>query len=151
MATDDPLQAAQEALERAQKTVAEVTALKERFPDLHVTVDRWARKRYSSKLVNPIADQVDMQHNCGCCADSPLEARPYIRWNGVSVFASPDHYRVGEKTSSGLDDPYEAWEAGMRDYGISETAIQLVGEYFEEQKRKRCAELEQEIEELRIR
>jgi len=146
---EDPLIEAQEALAKAQKQMAEVTRLCEAFPDLEVSTDRWDRKRLVSAKVNSIADQVDFRHNCGCCADSPLEARPFILFEGQQVFSDPDCFQVGEKNPSHYhDEPYDGWEERLRGKQISEVAIQLVRDYFAKEVEERRAELQAELEEL---
>jgi hypothetical protein len=115
----------------AQAKLARFEQLRQRFPDLDVAVDRWRHERYTSALVNPIADQVELKHNCGCCADSPLEARPYIEVDGARVYARPDCYQVGEKVSYTRDRPYPDWQAGLVKQGISAAAIARVASYLD--------------------
>lgn len=118
----------------AKKTEADLLkCLLREFPDLKISTDRWRRQRYTSRTVNNRATHVDFRHNCGCCPDSPLEARPYIETMGVQVFAQPDRYWVGERY-----DCYEVeepnWERTMRKQEISEVAIASVRSYLEARK-----------------
>jgi len=148
MSKKDPLAIAQKAFDQAEKKLIQVKHLLESFPDLEIQTDRWDRERYSSAKVNSLADHVDMRHNCGCCADSPLEARPYIRFEDDQlIFSNPDFFFVGEKNvSHGFDDPTEGWEAHMRAAGISEAAIVLVHEYFKSQIEARRSELQSALD-----
>jgi len=145
----NPLAEAQEKLAKAQKKLAEITRLCEHFPDLEVSVDRWSQERLVSSKVNPIADQVDIRHNCGCCEDSPVEVRPYIVFEDKQVFSSPDCFIVGEKNPSNYhDEPHEGWEERLRAKQIPEPAIQLVRDYFAKEVETRRAELQAELDGL---
>lgn len=125
------LDKATKAAERAEL----IAALQTEFPDLKVSTDRWQNKRFCSKSVNGRADQVDFRFNCGCCTDSPCEARPYIETLGVQVFADPDRYWIGERCDWGsnyravTEDP--RWEGAMRKQGISEEAIRITRRYLD--------------------
>lgn len=125
------------ALEEAAKVQTESTTkrttietLLKEFPDLKIKTDRWRNQRYSSKSINAIADQVDFRHNCGCCNDSPLEARPFIETMGVRIFADPDCYQVGERDWRGGDSAYPGWKDGLTKNGISEKAIEHIASYL---------------------
>ena len=114
-----------------KKTEAEVLkALLVEFPDLKISTDRWRRQRYTSRTVNARATQVDFRHNCGCCPDSPLEARPYIETMGVQVFAQPDRYFVGERYDGIYEYEASGWEERMRKEDISDAAIEKVRAYL---------------------
>lgn len=125
------LDKAAEATKRAEL----IAALQAEFPDLVVHTDRWQSKRFGSKTVNSRADHVDFGFNCGCCHDSPCEARPYIETMGVKVFADPDCYFIGERCDWGSN--YRAvserrgWEDTMQQNGISQAAIDLVRRYLD--------------------
>lgn len=119
----------------AGKRAELIQALQAEFPDLTVSTDRWSNKRFCSKLVNARADRVDFRFNCGCCRDSPCEARPYIETMGVEVFADPDCYMIGERCDWGSNyraiDESPGWESRMRNKGISEAAIETVRRYLD--------------------
>jgi hypothetical protein len=134
---DDSVQKIIDAAEKKAKEdsdrLALIQSLTEKFPDLKVATNRWGRQRYSSALVNPIADKVHFGHNCGCCNDSPLEARPYIEVLGTEVFSSPDCFMVGERdiSQSYYDNAYSGWEDELEKAGISQKAVDRVSRYLE--------------------
>jgi len=101
-----------EQLERgrteAQRELDAIEKLRAEFPDLEVSTDRWGRKRYMAASANPRVNEVLFHRNCGCCADSPLHARPYLRLDdGTEIYSNPCNVMVGE--------PY-AWSDGFREY-----------------------------------
>jgi len=109
--------------------------LLEMFPDLSEHRDRWGRTRLMSSHINGVADEVFMNHNCGCCDDSPLQAWPYKTVNGIAVFSNPTCFCVGEKYAYGFGDrPFDDWEKDFREASISEVAIKKIQEYFDENK-----------------
>jgi hypothetical protein len=120
---------------KAAKHAELINALQAEFPDLKVSTDRWKNKRFCSKSVNNRADQVDFRFNCGCCSDSPCEARPYIETMGIEVFADPDRYWIGARCD--WADNYPAvsekpgWEEAMQKNGISQKAIDRTREYLD--------------------
>jgi len=129
-------------LDQAAKAAAEaaaqaklIAALREEFPDLKISTDRWGKKRFCSKTVNSRAEIVDFRFNCGCCNDSPCEARPYIETMGTQVFADPNCYWIGERCDWGsnyravLEKP--GWEEHMRKEGVSDAAIETVRRYLD--------------------
>ena len=111
---------------------ATIKALMEKFPDLKIATNRWGRQRYSSASVNAVADKVRFGHNCGCCNDSPLEARPFVEVLGTEVFSHPDYFMVGERSISQpyYDHAYSDWEEKLEKAGISQTAIDKVASYL---------------------
>lgn len=126
---DQTVQKKLEELEQKKAEAKLVEALLVEFPDLKITTDRWKRQRYSSASVNARATSVDFRHNCGCCPDSPLEARPYIEALGVQIFANPDRYCVAEKYNV-YEVELPGWEADMRKEGVSDAAIEQVRSYL---------------------
>jgi len=103
------------------------------FPDLSEDHDRWGNVRLKSKSINEQADKVFMNHNCGCCDDSPLQAWPYKEFHGVNIFSDPACFMVGISNYGACGDieDYE-WETKLRDKNISEVVIEKVKEYFKE-------------------
>lgn len=103
------------------------------FPDLHKSIDRWSRVRLYSKQANAQTNDVDINHNCGCCNDSPLEARPFILINNIKVFSDPDRFTVGQKVDYGCGDKaYDDWQNALRKENIPEIIIEKIQEYFTE-------------------
>lgn len=125
MKAEDKLKKLMEKEKEAQK----LRLLMEKFPDLEVKIDRWKTERYSSKSVNPIATDVDYKYNCGCCHDSPLEARPYVMYDDVKIYSDPDCFWVADKSYNGPQ-PYPNWSADLEKAGISKEAIQKIRIYL---------------------
>jgi len=126
-----------EKIAQKEKEAEVLKSLVEIFPDLKEHRDRWGNIRLMSKAINDIADEVFMNHNCGCCSDSPLQAWPYKEFEGTKVFSDPTCFFVGEKNAGGIgDNPDLDWEERLREVDISQTAIDKIKEYFEDNKPK---------------
>jgi hypothetical protein len=113
------------------KELSQIEELRKKFPDLDVAVDRWNHVRFMSNTVNAVADQVSMRHNCSCCNDSPLEARPYITVDGVTIYSRPDCYIVGEADPyRGGEHAYDGWQQKLQAAGINQAAIAQIEKYL---------------------
>lgn len=123
---DKTIQKKMDELADKQKEADRLVALREEFPDLKIDTDRWRRERYVSKSVNARATEVDFRHNCGCCPDSPLEARPYIETMGVQIFSDPDRYWIGERYDYSYDTATPGWKDSFHANNISQQAIDKV-------------------------
>lgn len=107
------------------------------FPDLKKRVGRWKKVVFTSPAANARATGFDIRHNCGCCADSPLEVWPYAETSLGRVYTEPPEFRVGEREPSfGADKPYEGWDKKMRDAGIPEAIVSAVAEHFKSEAKK---------------
>lgn len=93
---------------KAQSELTFIEELRQEFPDLESHRDRWGRIRYMAKSANARVTEVMFHRNCGCCPDSPLHARPYLKLgNGTLVYSNPCDAMIGE--------PY-AWGDGFKEY-----------------------------------
>jgi hypothetical protein len=101
------------------------------FPDLKKKVGRWNKVVFYSRSANTRATGYDSRHNCGCCADSPLEIWPYAETEHGRVYTDPPEFRVGERDPmfSG-DRPYDGWDKKMRDAEIPEAIVSAVAAHF---------------------
>lgn len=107
------------------------------FPDLKKKVGRWEKVVFCSPAANARATGFDMRHNCGCCADSPLEIWPYAETSYGRVYSEPPEFRVGEREPGfGADKPYDDWDKKMREAGIPEAIISAVTEHFKSEAKK---------------
>lgn len=107
------------------------------FPDFKKKVGRWEKVVFCSPAANARATGFDMRHNCGCCADSPLEVWPYAETSIGRVYTEPPEFRVGEREPVlGADKPYEGWDKKMRDAGIPEAIVSAVAEHFKSEAKK---------------
>lgn len=123
--------AARAELEKRQAELNRVENLAFLYPDLERKVGRWNRAVYSSEAVNAIATDVFFRYNCGCCADSPLEAWPFVNTEHGEVYSRPAFFFVGEQHWIAGAVPNQKWEAQLRDAGISEAVIERVRARFE--------------------
>lgn len=123
-----------EKLQKTQLSAAnELTAverLRIEFPDLETHEDRWATVRYMAKSANARVDNVDFRYNCGCCADSPLQAMPYLEFNGLRVYSNPFYLFVGEKTYDGYVQENHKWEKPFEDAGVPASVIDKIRQHL---------------------
>ena len=83
--------------------------------------------------MNAIAIDIDINHSCGCCADSPLQMWPYKQIDGVKVFSQPPCFKVGEPNQWGIGEiAWDNWEDELQEVNISETVIQKIKKHFKE-------------------
>lgn len=107
------------------------------YPDLQKYVGRWNKVAYYSKTVNAQANRFDLRHNCGCCADSPLELWPYLETELGKVYTDPPSFQIGEKHWICGDTSYPGWKDKLRAAGISEEIIGAAQEHFREGRQSR--------------
>jgi len=117
---------------KAQKELDFISELRLEFPDLEVDTDRWRRTRYMAKSANPRVNEVLFHRNCGCCPDSPLHARPYIKLsNGTYVYSSPCNVMVGEPYGYGDGfKEYEGWRGKYVEAGINPAVIKSIEQHI---------------------
>jgi hypothetical protein len=87
----------QDEVNKAQEELITLLKLQNMFPDLTYSKSRWGTIRFSSSMVNSIADKCYTHHTCGCCDDAPLLVRAYAEIDGFEVYAKPDSVCIGEK------------------------------------------------------
>ena len=129
-----------EKIEEQEKEINTRKKLIEMFPDLHEYKDRWDHVYLCSKDVNPIADDVFINHNCGCCEDSSVQAWPFKEFFETNVFSDPACFTVGEKVSCYFGEgerPWDNWEQKLIEAGIRQLVIDKVRDFFEQNKPKR--------------
>jgi hypothetical protein len=116
---------------KAQRELDFITELRQEFPDLEAHTDRWRRVRYMAKSANARVNEVMFHRNCGCCADSPVHARPYIKLsNGTYVYSNPCDVMIGEPYSWGDGfREYEGWEEKYVEAEINPAAIETIRQY----------------------
>jgi hypothetical protein len=120
-------------LEKKKARIEEKLALIDEIPDLTEYTDRWGQKYLSSPSVNSKVDSVWFNHNCGCCADSPLQVWPYLEHNGQKIHSSPACIVVGWRYAGGDgDEPAEDWQDRLKKEGLPDIIVQKVAKYFEE-------------------
>jgi hypothetical protein len=114
---------------RELSRLADVRSLLEKYPDLELHVNRWNQERLMSSLV--VATDVDIGHNCGCCADSPVEVWPFTKEGETKIYVKGIPFIVGEKNSYEYGEvAYEAWDKKLREKGLSEELIKQVASYL---------------------
>ena len=111
--------------------ICDLIELKQKYEDITIETGRWGKLACSSKSVTDIVTDFDLRHNCGCCADSPLEIWPYLTTENGKVYSNPAKFVVGEKSwTTGRDMPYPDWDSKMREHNIPESIIQRIQEHF---------------------
>lgn len=120
-------------IKKFEKELSELKRAKDLFLDIEIERDRWSTERLSSESVNEKADRVYFHHSCGCCADSPLLARPYIKVDGINIYSKPASFYIGHLNEYGYGEiESEGWEDRMRESNISEEAIRKTRQYLDE-------------------
>lgn len=128
---DHILKLRQDAVNNLQKAT-QLEHLLVRFPDLERSVNRWNHEKFCSSLVNPIAEQCYIHHNCGCCEDSPVEVEPFIEINDIIIHSKPYSVMVGQKKSYSYgDEPWGDWESLLTNHGFSDKILDEVRKHFQ--------------------
>jgi len=126
-----------EKIKKQKKEIARTEKVLELYPDIKEKIDRWSNKRLSSPSINSKTDRVHINHNCGCCEDSILQAWPYKIVNGIEVFSDPACFVIGEKIPFyyGLGErSYDNWQEELRKENITETVINQIQKFFDDNK-----------------
>ena len=120
-------------LRKQEANIQAKMALCEEFPDLHITRDRWRKERLSAKSANALCDDVWFNHNCGCCADSPLQAWPHVKRGELRIHSDPACFMIGERNAWGYGEkPWDNWEKKLREAGINEGVISKIEAFLAE-------------------
>lgn len=129
-----------------QQELEKLEQLYKNYPDLKKHVNWWKTVRYCSKSVNDKVNQYEQRHNCGCCADSPLEIWPYLETEFGRVYSDPPCFRVGEDSYYDGDRPYPNWEKDMENKNISKLIIKAVQDYFNSIKEAEIDEVDDDVD-----
>lgn len=116
--------------QKAAEYLDKIELIVQEFDDLHQYDCRWA-KVLCSKKVNAIADNVRLNHSCGCCADAMLYAMPYIERHGIKIYQDPPEIWIGCQEHYGGDLPHKDWQSIQ---GITPVLIPIIEKYFEDNK-----------------
>jgi hypothetical protein len=117
---------------KAQHELDTIEKLKAEFPDLEVDTDRWGCKRYMAKSANARVTDVVFHRNCGCCSDSPVHARPYLKLeDGTTIYSNPCNVMIGEPTWGGGFWEYEDWEKRYWEAALSLEAVKTIRRYID--------------------
>lgn len=132
MSMERHIEQLQKEQSKAQKELDTIEKLKSEFPDLEVDTDRWGHKRYMAKSANTRVTDVLFHRNCGCCSDSPVHARPYLKLeDGTTIYSNPCNVWIGEPTWGGGFREYPDWEKRFWEAGISLDAVKSIRRYIE--------------------
>jgi hypothetical protein len=120
---------------KAQRELDAISALCEEFPDLETDRDRWGRIRYMAKSANARVTDVLFHRNCGCCADSPIHARPYLKLaNGTYIYSNPCNVMIGSPYERGNGfQEYKGWRKTYEDAGVNPAMIEKIQRHIEYQ------------------
>lgn len=117
-----------EKAKELEKEAALIKELKEKFPDLEEYSNRWNHVHYCSKMIIPKCDKFNMTHSCGCCYDSMLYVKPYIKYKDIKIHSDPVEITVGNQSNyDGVDNEWhDDWEKKLIDLGFSDGLINAV-------------------------
>lgn len=133
MSIADHIERLQKEHSKAQKELDFIEELRREFPDLETTTDRWGHVRYMAKSANARVNDVMIHRNCGCCADSPYHARPYLKLNnGTYIYSNPCDSMIGEPNlwGNGFVESY-GWKRRYTEAGINPEVIQQIERFIE--------------------
>lgn len=127
MEIDKYLEEKHKEIDQLRAEVAEIVKLRQEFSDLEVHINRWEKVRFWSPSVNPLANDAEINHSCGCCSDSPLLATPVLKKeDGTKVYGTPEIF-VGQKNEFRYGDTLdEGWEEKLREKNVSDVVIEKV-------------------------
>lgn len=124
-------------LAEAEAELARVQKLTQLYPDLKRHVGRWNKVVYCSASVNGLVTDYETRHNCGCCADSPLELWPYLETEHGRVYSNPTGIFIGEQDPFTYGDVSRpGWREDLRKYGLPEALIEKVAGHFKDERQK---------------
>jgi hypothetical protein len=117
---------------KAQRELDAITELRREFPDLETDKDRWGRVRYMAKSANPRVNEVLFHRNCGCCPDSPLHARPYLKLvSGVEIYSNPCNVMVGSPSEWGYGfRERDGWRKTYEEAGVNPAIIKRIEQHI---------------------
>lgn len=117
---------------KAQSELDFIAELRQEFPDLETTTDRWGRVRYMAKSANARVNEVFIHRNCGCCSDSPVHARPFLQLNnGTHIYSNPCNVMIGEPYAYGDGfREYDGWEEKYTEAGVNPKVIEEIKRYI---------------------
>lgn len=128
-----PQETLREDFAKQQEEHAELARALERYPKLHRYRDRWGNVYYATEEVNERVTECCIKHNCGCCADSPLEVYPYLEEEGLRIYSDPTCFQVGQKYAFGIGEvPYDNWQERLRAARIPDAVIAKIEKMFAE-------------------
>jgi hypothetical protein len=124
------LEEAQAKAISAQAEFARIERLSAKYPQLAQHTGRWDKRMLCAPEVNGLVDKFEWRHNCGCCADSPLEVWPYLEDGGARVYSKPASFVVGERFGEG-DRSHFGWDKALRKVGIRQELIAEIARFLE--------------------
>jgi hypothetical protein len=102
------------------------------YPDLTERVNRWRKIFLSSKTVNAIATDFEIDVSCGCCPDPELYVRVFIETPHGRVYGVPYQMGIGER-DEGVEYPADDWESRLHAHGVHPSIIDRLKERFDDQ------------------
>ena len=97
------------------------------FPDLRAFKDPNGRIRYCSAIINPYADQVDINHD----SEGNIYVMPFLINKKVQIFSDPPVIMVGEHNTNGFGEiPDPGWEDWLLEEKIDKELIKKVKDFF---------------------
>ncbi len=103
------------------------------FPDIEEHHDRWNTMRLCTPSINKLTDDVNINHNCGCCIDSPLQVWPYKNVQGTEIHSKPTCFTIGEQNAYGHGERSDPnWQEQLNKANIPQEVIDKVQVYLDE-------------------
>lgn len=133
MGMEQHIEKIQKERSKAQQELGAIVELQREFPDLEVDTDRWGRTRYMARSANPRVNEVVFHRNCGCCADSPVHARPCLKLNnGTYIYSNPCNVKIGEPYtwSDGFRE-YEGWRKTYEEAEVNPAVVEEIQRYID--------------------
>lgn len=124
-----------EIIEKENKDLELKKELLENFPDLELHSLRWSTQ-YSSKSINKIVTEFYKKNSCGCCLDSVIKIRPYIKYKNVYIFTNPVEFDIGENSEYNGPNYLDNWKDKFIETEINPILINKVEQYILQQKDK---------------
>lgn len=135
-------------IEKLQKELNFINSLRNEFPDLEMDKDRWGHIRYMARSANSRVTEVFFHRNCGCCSDSPIHARPYLKFNGEYIYSHPCNVMIGEPYIDGDGfREYEGWDDLYIKADINPAVLEKIKNYIKEKSNFHFYEEDEEDEE----
>lgn len=121
----------QKSISEREAYLAKIKQALVKFPGLTEIRDRWGTVRLSARSANEHVTDCEMGRTCGCCEDASLLVRPYLMFEGLTIYSDPITFLVGQSVgifrSVGHVPTY--FEKNMREAGIPQNIIDKAAEW----------------------
>jgi len=125
-----------------QKTLNGLRELDHKY-ELKRKTNRWGTEYIYNEKINELATDVNIAYSCGCCDDAAICASPFIIVNGYKLYGSVQivigqrnaiYYDEDDYYGHSANKPIDDLENKLRDLDMSEKAVKIILDYFEEKR-----------------